>query len=327
MCGATIHDSSRLDYSKSAMPPSAVIICTRNRPEALRNTLNSIAGQNMAPAPAIVVVDASDAPTSRRNRQTAANCTTGPLHHHRYEGTPSAAAQRNQGLQLLPDGTEVVFFLDDDVTLLSDCLYNLAVALETKPRWDGVGAVELAAPDAPFRPHAPSIWKRLFLIDDPRPGRVLPSGHVSPYNALPHDAPALPIQWLSTCCCAYRRSVFDSIRFDEALGGALLEDRDLSYRLATRRNLAVVPAARFVHHHSPINRRTVRQFAYERAAQRYWFVEKNIRHPLRKPAYWWATFGQTIALLTSARREKWAALRGHLEGVRDVLSNDHPLLR
>jgi GT2 family glycosyltransferase len=274
----------------------------------------------------VIVVDASEPDVFLQNQQTTASFTAGPLQHHCYEGAPSAAAQRNQGLQLLPDDTEVVFFLDDDITLLSECLRNLAVALEMQPQWGGVGAVELTAPDAPLLPHAPSVWKRLFLIDAARPGRVLSSGHVSLYNALPHDAPALSTQWLSTCCCAYRRSVLDTIRFDEALGGALLEDRDLSYRVATRWSLAVIPSARFVHHRSPINRKTARQFAYQRAVQRYWFVAKNIDHPLRKLAFWWATLGQAIAMLASARSEKRMALRGHLRGVRDILTRNHPLL-
>lgn len=312
------------------MPAStaAVLICTRNRPIALRNTLASIAHQHAPSLRTIILVDASDATSFEKNQRTVERFTAGSVLHHRYEGAPSAAGQRNLGLQLLPDSVDVVFFLDDDVTLLVGCLRHLATALETTPEWGGVGAVELPAAAPPQATTArTSLLKRFFLIDHSRPGQVLLSGHVSSYSALQQTASPQPTQWLSTCCCAYRCSALRTIRFDEALHGALLEDRDFSYRVASSSNLAVIPKARFVHHRSPINRRSTRQFAYERAVQRYWFSAKNLDHPLRKPAYWWATIGHVMALLTSRKAEKWDALSGHVRGIRAVLTASDPLLR
>jgi len=132
---------------------------------------------------------------------------------------------------------------------------------------------------------------------------------------------------MSTCCCIYDRSVFDKFQFDESLWGAMLEDLDLSYRISQQNSLAVVPWAEFIHHRSPLNRRTTRQSARDRTIQRYWFVEKNLNHPLRKPAFWWATVGQILAALVSPKTQKWEAMRGLLEGIRSILGRTHPLLR
>jgi len=171
------------------------------------------------------------------------------------------------------------------------------------------------------------LWKYLFLLDHPQPGRVLASGHISRYDGLSPNGAPVRTQWLSTCCCVYRRAALDAVQFDEAVPGALFEDRDFSFRIAATGPLAAEPTARFIHHRSPLNRRSIFQFSCERTVQRYWFVEKNLRHPFRKLAFWWATLGQLVAVVTSSKPSKWAAFRGLLRGVQTIWQRDHPLLR
>jgi len=121
--------------------------------------------------------------------------------------------------------------------------------------------------------------------------------------------------------------VFDEQYFDPALEGyAMMEDTDFSYRLAQDAQVVIAPAARMVHHVSPVNRYDTTRYQRTALIHRYWFVEKNIRHPLRKPAFWWATLGQCLAMTTSRKPAKWAALRGLLQGIRAIWRRDHPLL-
>lgn len=310
------------------MSEAVAIICTRNRPQALQDTLRSIADQEFSAHLAVVLVDGSDDPIYQKNKRLERQFASLPVCHYRYDGPPSAARQRNVGLQLLPHSTEHVFFFDDDITLAEGCLEHLRAALDSSPTLVGVGGSERSSSVAshPFSLQT-QFWKALFLLDHPDPGRVLPSGHISSYDALPPDADLVPTQWLSTCCCLYERSVFEEVQFDDSISGALFEDRDLSHRLAHLFGLAVVPRAQFDHHRSPINRRTVRQYARNRTVQRYWFVENAIEHPLRKLAYWWATLGGLLAVLASSKAEKKEALRGRLEGIRSVLRRSSPLLR
>jgi GT2 family glycosyltransferase len=188
----------------------------------------------------------------------------------------------------------------------------------------GVGAVEHREQPSSGRSE---WWRQIFLIDHPQPGRVLPSGHITSYDRVSQAADAFPTQWLSTCCCAYDRAVLRKIQFDGRLRGALFEDRDLSYRISQIGALAAVPRSTYVHHRSPINRRSAAQFSRDRLIQRYWFVNKNISHTSRWWAFWWATLGHLIALLVSSKGDKkWKALRGHLQGIREILSRNHPLL-
>ena len=305
---------------------AAVIVCTRNRPDALRKTLYSIARHAGMDALAILVMDGSDAAAQQQN--AAALARLPQARHLPFNGPPSAARQRNAGLRRLPEDAAVVFFCDDDITLHPHAFRHLADALRDDPARGGVGAFEHAPDDRPNAPGRPGPWRSLFLLDHPRPGRVLASGHVSLYNTPAVRAAERPVavQWLSTCCCAYRREAIDGMAFNEALEGALLEDRDFSYRVGERWTLAAVPSAQFVHHQSPINRRSVAQYAYARTIQRRWFVAQHSPPVVGPVAFWWSVVGELLARLTSRRPHRSASLRGLLRGVRDVLTRSHPLL-
>ena len=135
------------------------------------------------------------------------------------------------------------------------------------------------------------------------------------------------VQWLNGCA-SYRRAVLENTRFDPALSGyALGEDLDFSYRIGKAWKLAVVPQAQLVHHASEKNRYDAARFGRTRVIHQRWFMEKNIRHPLRKPAFWWSIVGRLLAVLTSDDKRKWAASRGLRQGIRTVWQRDHPLLR
>lgn len=311
------------------MVNSAAIICTRNRSDPLRDTLASIADQDFSPLPLVIVVDGSDDPIYSQNEAAIADISSLSVNHHRYDGPPSAGRQRNIGLQQLPDSTETVFFFDDDITLRTDCLRSLANALNSSTDLRGVGGREVFLDDqSNLRSSSRSqFWKYLFLLDHPKPGRVLPSGRVSPYFSLSSHEQLVSTEWLSTCCCAYERSIFDNVQFSESLSGAMLEDLDLSYQVAKQSSLAVVPWATFIHHRSPLSRRSTRRFSRDRIIQRYWFLERRIDHPLQTVAFWWAILGQLLAALVSPKKTKWEGLQGLLDGIRSILTRSHPLLR
>ena len=302
-------------------PRQAVVICTRNRPADLRRTLDSIKEQHGAVL--VVVVDASDAEPAAQNRRR----TTRLAHstYLAYPEAPSSARQRNFGVDHLPPSVEVVHFVDDDVTLRPGYFQHLTRALDTHPGLGGVGGILVEGGRVPKRFPAAGLF---FLLHSTRPGRVLPSGYTTPAPSSRTQGTLSPVQWLSGCASSYRRAVFEDARFDPALSGyAMLEDLDFSYRVGQTWNLAAVPAARLVHRASPKNRHGPMRFARTSAIHRYWFIEKNLRSPLRKPAFWWSMVGRLLAVLTSDDKRKWAALRGLRQGIRTIWQRDHPLLR
>lgn len=304
----------------------AVVIATRNRPDDLRRTLESIARQEKAEALLVLVIDGSDAEALDKNKTTA-TLSSLKVGHLRYPGRPAGTRQRNYGIDHLPAGVEIVHFIDDDVTVQSGYFRRLAETLRAHPEAGGVGGLVLE-PEQGFAGN-PHLWtKRLFMLDSRLPGRILLSGHTTPAMTNGSDL-CYPVEWLSTCASTYRHTVFNRYRFDPRAEGRSprLEDLDFSYRIGEKWSLLIKPGARLIHHCSSINRRDAERFAREAVVRRYWFIEKNIRHPLRKPAFWWSVLGQLLARLISRKPERNASLRGLMRGIRTVLRRDHPLLR
>lgn len=305
---------------------AAVIICTRNRTDDLARTMRSVTRQHGSDRRLVFLVDASDRNQLRQNRATAARYDSAPIRHIAYPGAPSLSRQRNFAVSLLSPSIQVVHFIDDDVSLYPGYFRSIEHVFATHPEIVGVGGVTLSTSSAtPPRLHR-RVWKRIFLQSSSRKGRVLVSGHTTTGQAT-DSTNRISTDWLAGCSSSYRRSVFDKQYFDPALEGyAMMEDTDFSYRLAQEAPLVIAPTARMIHHTSPVNRYDTTRYQRTALIHRYWFVEKNIRHPLRKPAFWWATLGQCLAMITSRKPAKWAALRGLLQGIRSIWWREHPLL-
>ena len=90
----------------------SVIVCTRNRPEALFVTLGSIAKQTQTPYE-VIVVDGSGDDSSERQCRNASFKWGLIIKYIRAER--SLTEQRNAGIR--QNRGEVVVFLDDDVIL------------------------------------------------------------------------------------------------------------------------------------------------------------------------------------------------------------------
>lgn len=302
----------------------ATIICTRNRPEELGRTLKSVASQTGTEERLVLVVDGSDPDEAESTRRIVETWTKElPFRYHRFQGSPAHTRQRNAGIELLPPSVNIIHFIDDDVTLRSGYFQGLRKALNQHSLL-GVGGQIFE----PGRRSSHSSWvHRLFLLDSPIPSHVLPSGQTSPPSTSSGEG-VHPAKWLSTCSSSYRRSVFRKHRFDPEVEGPspTLHDLDFSFRVAQDGPLAVTSAAQLEHHRSPKTRRNVHDAAAERAARRYWFVNKNLDSNLHRLAFWWSMIGKGIILLLSLNPKSKTALPGFLRGIRLVWTRNHPLL-
>jgi GT2 family glycosyltransferase len=304
----------------------AVLICTRNRPDDLENTLQSIASQIVSSPLCILIIDASDPEPRARIQAIVSAYSAHKIYYHAFPGSPSAARQRNYGFDHLPPDVAFVSLLDDDVTLKPGYFEHLETALKHRPELGGVGGTVLL-PDGSTSPRPKSMWwRRLFLLDDKTPGRVLISGQTSQAQVLDLKAP-VPVEWVGGCA-TFRRPIVDTVRFDDALDGHATDgDLDFSYRVSRIAPLMVDPAAALIHHESPRNRASVARYAEIHLLHRYWFMEKNIRHALRKPAFWWATLGRLLILSLSRNQHATLVRTGILSGLRAIMKRDYPLLR
>ena len=303
-------------------PFYAVLVCTRNRPDDLARSLASIAAQEGPSERLVLVVDASSVDVRVRNAETAR--TTG-ARHLVYPGRPSLTRQRNFGVDTLPENVELVHFLDDDVELQPGYFQHLNAVFATPSTGGAGGRVVEPGRSEVGRPVGSAV-QRLFLLGSRVPGRVLCSGATTAAQGRPLTQ-RTHVAWLGGCSC-YRRALLERHRFDETLEGyALDEDLDLSYRVGQEAALVVDPSAVLIHHASPQNRADVRRFARDTLVHRYWFLEKNLHHPLRKLAFWWSVLGRVLAAAASRHPDARAVLRGRLEGTWAVWHRAHPLLQ
>ncbi|MCB8926162.1 MAG: glycosyltransferase [Ardenticatenaceae bacterium] len=136
---APIHRSAAHDnYEKTATPaPSvAVVICTRNRPAALRNCLQSLVPFRDQLAQLIVVENSKDdAQTAVLAKQFSAQLEVEP--------EPGLCRARNRGLAAAK--AEIVAYLDDDVVVDDQWLTRLTAVYQQNPQVAGVMGLVLPA--------------------------------------------------------------------------------------------------------------------------------------------------------------------------------------
>lgn len=100
---------------------ASVVICTRDRPDALRNCLSSLTQQSLSPAEVIVVDNASRDDRTRKVAE-AAGAT------YVREDRPGLDIARNSGVRHA--SSPVIAFTDDDVQLHPRWLERMTLALE-----------------------------------------------------------------------------------------------------------------------------------------------------------------------------------------------------
>ncbi|MEJ2889484.1 glycosyltransferase family 2 protein [Actinomycetospora aeridis] len=293
------------------MLTSIIVVCTHGRPGEVRelaDLLAAIRGHRD-----VLVVDSSP------DDATATVCRSFLFVRHQRSDRASLAYQRNRGIETArASGVEIVHFIDDDsrppagyFEALEDVFATTDVA--------GVGGVLHGGPGAGWQ------WlKRLFQLDGPRPGAVLPSGRPTLGHLRGQGGDA---SWLPGFAMSYRLAAIGDRRFDERLTGSSFgEDMDFSFRLAREHRLHLCAAAWTRHDRSSVNRVPARRFARHRTAASHRWVVENREHGMRRSAFWWSLAGETGLRVAGAvlgraatRGEHRAVAQGNLDGARDIL--------
>jgi glycosyltransferase involved in cell wall biosynthesis len=135
--------------SRSVEVRTSVIICTRDRPERLRQCLASLERQTLAPSE-IIVVD--NAPSNGRTLDVAKHAGA------RYvrEDTPGLSEARNSGLRHATG--DLIAFTDDDVVLHPRWLERLSIALRDNRAMAVTGLVLPAELETEAQQHFETHW-------------------------------------------------------------------------------------------------------------------------------------------------------------------------
>lgn len=290
------------------------VVATKDRPADLRNLMDSLADQTHRPD-GVVVVDSSAPPV----KSLVATFHDRLRTVYTYHQPPSAAGQRNAGLELLPEKVNLVAFVDDDAVFEADALKRMIDFWQQAPA--DVGGATFNMTNHPPMVLANLKHSRLAKViglSSAEPGVVLPSGWQNPIGTV-HDTTY--VDWLPTTAVVWRAAILRSCRFDEFFTGySYMEDLDFSFGLRRHWRLVVVADARYAHYPSPARHYGPFGFGRMEVRNRLYFVGK---HRLSYSRCWVGLM--TRLALTAVRGEALRALGNGVEialqlGARTVVS-------
>jgi GT2 family glycosyltransferase len=294
----------------------SLVICTKNRPEDLARLLASVLKQEPLPSEVIIVDDGSlpEVPRAAEFQNLGVQ-----ISHHR-KSRPGICCSRNVGARLAR--CPLVMYLDDDTVLAPGYIREMSDIFRRRPEVMGARGLSDTT-DGPATRRGQQAWQMLerFFLLRGRGHRVLPSGFGNP--AWEEFAQATEVQFL-TGCTTYRKSVFDTIQYDEALEElgpyAFGEDLAFSYRVGRERGrLIYLPAARLAHLRNTRPRLAPAHLSRLRLHNQYYIYRSCFRpEPGRPLAFAWALLGKTVlaglGVLLEPGAESWRVFTGTLGG-------------
>lgn len=221
-----------------------LIICTKDRPDSLRQALASCENQPNCPR-TIMVVDSSKDDKSF-DVVKAFRASSG-LEIVYFRTEPGLTKQRNIGVSKIKGEPEVIHFLDDDSVVQPGYFDAIMETFQRHPGVLAVGGRILNLPE-----HKVSRIKVFFNLDSFTEGKVLKSG----INILNFTGSSdRKVDWISGCSMSFHTSVFRNLDFDERRhGNSLGEDVDFCLRVKELGSIVWTPSATLMHIQSPINR-------------------------------------------------------------------------
>jgi glycosyltransferase involved in cell wall biosynthesis len=246
----------------------AIIIPTKNRPDDLIETVRSIVAQTCLPRQ-LIIVD-----------QTAQSCAEAintivrdhPAMRTEYLWAPELPGlidARNKGLEHAT--SDIVLFIDDDITLNPDCIDKLTTRYLQHPEYAGICAVDVRGAtipwwlviarrsymQGPFTDFRSLMNKQHKQLTEPRHVRLVSGGYMS-----------------------YRRWVFDEFHFEDRLWGHRWNGSiDLSYRVSANYPVVIDPLVR-VDHRKPYGTYNPEEFVRVRVAGTFFFFQRNVKKDL-----------------------------------------------
>jgi GT2 family glycosyltransferase len=217
----------------------------------------------------IVIVDSSKAPENKLPGEFPAL----PIIYCPFQ-PPSASAQRNHGIALVPEEIGLVGFLDDDITFAEGSVAAMRSFWTSAPLEVGGAAFNMLNPQTTsvnwLKRTRLAKWIGLYA---PEGGRVMKSGWQTTVGAVTAD---LECEWLPSTASVWRRKVLGSSAFDKFYEGySYLEDLDFSYGVYKRgAKLWIIAKAGYYHWPSPAGRPSHFHFGRTEVRNRLYLVKK-----------------------------------------------------
>jgi glycosyltransferase involved in cell wall biosynthesis len=216
----------------------AFIVPTKDRPQKLRNLLNSLARQTV-PCGRVVIIDGGD---SVRN-VLLEFADSLPVEYYECN-PPGQIRQRNMGIDLLDERTLLVGFLDDDIVFEPDALEKMInfwnhADINTA----GVGFNNVSSSVSSYS----SIFSRI-LTSHRVPGRVLSCGISTSFQNISSD---IRTEWLGGGYTVWKHKILKEFSQDDLkTSWAAGEDLRFSYSIGKKYPLYVCAGAKVHHEHT-----------------------------------------------------------------------------
>lgn len=286
----------------------SVVIPTLNRPNHLKEALQSILRQTKLPNEIIIVDQSDDSKTQTLiKKELQFFLKKGITLKYLWEETKSITHARNVGTRAATGNT--VLFLDDDMTADRNYVSEILKVFHDNP--SAIGVQGYLFP--------PSYWegastkailsnnlRRAFLLThwERNTQKVLLSGDIAVAYPLTKTIKTMIIY---PAASTFKREMLQEIPLDENLKGYSWQDEFFTLRLSQSypHSLFVAPFARLSHNYAPFGRPTGKQFYHIIAAYELYNFSNNIGPSLKNwIALFWKLLGKIIIAVPDLRRKE-----------------------
>lgn len=263
------------------------------RPQPLLKLLQSVKVQSLYPND-ILIIDGST------NSETEIILKENTFENLKYfkinEKNRGLTKQRNYGVNLVDETSEIICFLDDDIILEPTYFENLIKTYSEK--WDALAVGGYIVNEVKwelsnqmnqsskfyydgYMREEPSRFKlrRLFgLLPDVKPGFMPTFSHGRSISFLPPSGKTYQVEQLMGGVSSYKKEVFKNLKFSTYFEGyGLYEDADFSLRLAKKGKLYINTNAQLEHHHDGSGRPN--QYRYGKMVIRNGWYVWRVKYP------------------------------------------------
>lgn len=293
----------------------SVIIPTKNRLKDLLNTMETVLMQRRLPDE-IIIVDqnrSTDIKASVMSLYNASDSNNDIIMKYIHDPEITGLTQaRNRGIS--HNESDIVLFLDDDVLMEKDFIFNIMEIYRKYPDIYGVSGIITNS----NRGLIGNILNKIFMIGNFTDKRILVGADRKYRDCDYVEVPTLPGGLTS-----YKREIFRDFTFDENfIEYGLSEDFDFSFRVSRKYKIVITPSAR-LEHVCTGSIRTSEEKVYENLiVSLNYFFRKNLKKNVYNYfCYIWLLFGYFLySILLFIVRRKSDVFTGYMKGLWKLIS-------
>jgi GT2 family glycosyltransferase len=241
----------------------SLVICTKNRPSELLRLINELAC--LSPTfNEVIIIDSSD--QGKTLRFPAKNHSKS-IFIKNVDLNLSQA--RNLGIRSINNESQVVHFIDDDVSLSTDYLLNVNIFFENNSTASAVTGLDQALAS---KKSVKIRLIRFYCSITKSRGRISRFG----FNFGNYGSnKSYKIDWMPGCNMIIKKHVFQSVRFVETKNLTFCEDLVFGLDLSRKFNAFFCDKILYTHHLSSLNRITNKYRKLQSAKYNLTFLLNN----------------------------------------------------